>query len=68
MAQESYQQLPSLERLNVLVGEWNLEFIFPDQRLYGREDFEWMKDRIFLADCYRSCSDSPTMMPSGPRM
>ena len=51
MVQETYHQLPSLERLNLLVGEWNLEFIFPmdpDHHLHGREDFEWMKDRTFL--------------------
>jgi hypothetical protein len=51
MAQETYQRLPSLERLNRLVGEWNLEFIFPmdpDHHLHGREDFEWMKDGTFL--------------------
>jgi hypothetical protein len=51
MVQETYHQLPSLEGLNVLIGEWNLEFIFPndpDHHLHGREDFEWMKDKIFL--------------------
>jgi hypothetical protein len=51
MVQETYHKLPSLERLNVLVGEWNLEFIFPndpDHHLHGREDFEWMKNRTFL--------------------
>jgi hypothetical protein len=51
VTQETYRQHPSLERLNLLVGEWNLEFIFatdPDHHLHGREDFEWMKDRIFL--------------------
>ena len=30
MVQETYHKFPSLERLNVLVGEWNLEFIFPN--------------------------------------
>lgn len=51
MTQETYRQLPSLERLNVLVGEWNLEFIFPkdpEHHLYGREDFAWMKGSVFL--------------------
>ncbi|MBI1256473.1 MAG: hypothetical protein GC204_03290 [Chloroflexi bacterium] len=53
MVQATYQQLPTLEHLNLLVGEWNLEFIFandPDHHLHGREDFEWMKDRIFLVE------------------
>jgi hypothetical protein len=53
MVQEAYQKLPSLERLNLLVGEWNLEFIFPndpDHHLHGREDFEWMRDSIFLVE------------------
>ncbi len=51
MVQETYHKLPSPERLNVLVGEWNLEFIFPkdpEHHLHGREDFEWMKGRTFL--------------------
>jgi hypothetical protein len=48
MVQKTYHTLSSPEHLNVLIGVWNLEFIFandPEHHLHGREDFEWMKDR-----------------------
>ena len=58
MSDQSSQQR-ILERLNMFVGEWNLEASFVQPAASGRAVFEWILDGQFLSERTEVSSGAP---------